>query len=607
MAAAERPIQIKLHIPSRRDPRPGAFDTRPRKVEQWLAALPLANVGETTRRVYHGLTEINGLHMDAQERYKVMEMFRPVVHDVSVALKKHFVGQPFPLPEKNRRVAELSREVLAQMATGYKIIVADLLSGVTRFDVKTAATAIHRAMSCLGQMLLKSYQIYGPPPAGVWREIHQLYLYAELKDLHQKPQIRDAEYAHIEAGSIRDLYKQILLLAVACPYRLRQGEAERIYAALERWAPLCMLHRLEGSRAHDLFVVVTDSDDAPSYLALNKHQGSPYCRSLDTSGLAHTIREEMAHTRETTTAQELLQQGILTQDILRRLMLAWGVMPKRSFSRTTKFSTVRVTMGLSAIHHFLGGEAAFSPDAGGDTPGRGPTRAETGIFASRAQFTSTPLTKEIGHTPDVWDMIYPNLNAVTAVPARPAGAQKTTGLPAAQYSFQIWKMVNVSAAGVCLLWDSEDASKARVGELVGVMETDGDASHWSVGVIRWMKYVRGHGLELGVQMLAPNAVPVTLRTCLPKGQYSEYLRAVMLPEIPAVEQPATLLMPAIASRVDDTVLINLHGKEMRARLTKVLENTGSFAQIQFSPLSPQDKKTGDSGRRNDFDALWSSL
>ncbi|MDE2088765.1 MAG: hypothetical protein KGJ12_01950, partial [Gammaproteobacteria bacterium] len=203
------------------------------------------------------------------------------------------------------------------------------------------------------------------------------------------------------------------------------------------------------------------------------------------------------------------------------------------------------------------------------------------------------------------NMVYPNLNAVTA---RPADAKKPAGLAAAQYSFQVWKMVNVSAAGVCLLWDSEDASKARVGELVGVMETDGpDASHWSVGVIRWMKYVRGHGLELGVQMLAPNAFPVALRTCLPKGQYSEYLRAVMLPEIPAVEQPATLLMPAIASRADDTVLINVHGKETRARLTKVLENTGSFAQIQFSPLSPPDKKPGDSGHRNDFDTLWSSI
>jgi len=46
---------------------------------------------------------------------------------------------------------------------------------------------------------------------------------------------------------------------------------------------------------------------------------------------------------------------------LRQLMLVWGVMPKRRYSRARYHSQIIVSMGLSSFHYFVSGEFAFNP------------------------------------------------------------------------------------------------------------------------------------------------------------------------------------------------------------------------------------------------------
>jgi hypothetical protein len=77
-------------------------------------------------------------------------------------------------------------------------------------------------------------------------------------------------------------------------------------------------------------------------------------------------------------------------------------------------------------------------------------------------------------------------------------------------SIESWKMIDVSAGGYCLLWESNDVSSAQVGELVAIRRTsaDGGDEGWKLGVIRWMKFTPDRGLVLGMQQLASLAIPV---------------------------------------------------------------------------------------------------
>jgi len=86
---------------------------------------------------------------------------------------------------------------------------------------------------------------------------------------------------------------------------------------------------------------------------------------------------------------------------------------------------------------------------------------------------------------------------------------------------------------------------------------------------------------------------------------------LLLPEIKPLGQPATLLTPALPYHTGDILMVSSHGKEARVELTKMMENTGTFAQYQFRPLDSQAKAVSDthdaSVRADDFSSLWNLL
>ncbi|HSH29421.1 MAG TPA: hypothetical protein VK971_05885 [Thiohalobacter sp.] len=587
---------MQPHLPTRTPPGATSFDTRPAQLEQWINQLPILNTGETTRQLFSALIEMNQLDIGAQQRFRALELLRPSITNVLLAMQKHYVGQPLPLADKGRKVIELSQALLSQLATGYRICVADEdARNALRKDKKLLTTALHRALSALSECLLRAYLVYAPCPPGLWRSVHQLYVLAEERSLvHAPVRLDDDEVA---ADTISGAYKQLLLLALTSPYRLRQGEVGAIYAVLRQWAEHVSLEDYVQPRSPDqIFITSLDSDDPPTYLVLrhqNYHRRN--CRLLDTAELAEVTRAELDALQHDGARSTHLQAGTL-----RRLMLAWGVMPKRRFSRSEQGSKARVAIGLSAVHHFISGGVDF--DAG------------TGGLEERARFRATEPADPRDETPDVWDLratqrwktdeftvrmiqLTEDTDEVAAETAEPT----TTGTGAA-YSSHVWRLVNTSAGGYCLLWDSRDSTDAQVGELIGIHETVDDAAapaQLALGIIRWMKCPPGKGVELGVQMLSPGAVSVATRV-IRAGREMHFMRSLLLPEIRKINQPASLITPTLPYQAGDRIELNSHGKLARVKLNKLLENTGSFCQFQFTAL---EEETGTGEPDTDYPAM----
>lgn len=593
-----------------REPAPHTtFDPRPAQVEHWIKELPLANLGESSRRLYEALSVIQTLDMPVEQRFRLLEQLRPPVDAVLEAMKVHYVGKPFPLPDKSRQTVALSQALMNQMAQGYRSTLAATGKHLT--------LATQRGLMYFGQMLLRAYQVYAPYPVGVWREIHALYRQAEARGDAQSP-LKETGTDTSCARSIENTYKHILLLALACPYRLRQGEVERINAWLCDWSQHATLSRLAETRnPSGMFVANFNTDDPPTYLVLRATEYNPdSCRLLNAARLADAIRDTLGRQRR----EEGNKAQHINDHALRRLMLAWGVMPKRRFSRTQKHSTAVVAMGLSTAHYFIGGENAFT---GGSDNGTGP------LFNNPAQFEASETADRQGQLPDMWELtdmhlardVHPPVTDgqyIEFTPGQdplairsPLKPSSTAALQAPAYQTHLWKMVNVSAGGYRLLWDNHENSQAQVGELLGLRESnDPDTFHLSLGVVRWMKCDAELGLELGVEMLAPGAVAIGTKIHRIGGG-SEYLRSLLLPAIKPLGQPATLLTPALPYHVGDILMVSSHGQEARVELTKLVENTGSFAQYQFRPLDSQSAAvsaaSADTHKADDFAALWSQL
>lgn len=599
---------MEQHLPKRMPPGTDSFDTRPAQLEQWVSQLPALNVGETTRQLFSAVIEMNRLEISAAQRFKALELLRPSIRNVLEAMQKHYVGQPLPLQDKSRKVVELSEALLNQLATGYRICVVDEgAKNVFLKDKKLLAIAIHRALSHLGEVLLKAFQVYSPYPAGVWQNLHELYALAEERSLTH---IRiKSERIEPGADTISGAYKQILLLALACPYRLRQGEVSQIYGALKQWSDLVSLEEFVEPKSPDqIFITSLESDDPPTYLVLRHHHyHRKNCRLLDTEKLSEAVRAEL-----TALHKKAERATPLNESVLRRLMLSWGVMPKRKYHRSTYESSAIVAMGLSPIHYFISGDEAISPES---------HEQASPALQDRAHFSAGETREQRQEQPDVWDLKTTRrwkadesevhkvdfVEEETMQPTPPAREEASVH---AEYSTHIWKMVNVSAGGYCLLWDSKESTDAQVGELIGIRESkDPDSFHLALGIVRWMKSP-DKGVELGVQMLSPGAVAVATQV-VRKDREVGFMRSLLLPEIRQLSQPATLLTPSLPYQVGDTVNVNSHGKIARVQLTKLLENTGLFSQFQFTPLDENgDGQQDEAATRlspEDFEALWKEI
>ncbi len=592
---------MQLSVPSRNTPDNNAFDSRAASINKWIDALPMANVGEATRKLYLALADMNGQKMSDKQRFKALELLTPPIDYVTESLKKHFVAQPMPLSEKQYKVARLTRELTHELATGYKILIVEQLDSKHNYkDRKLFVTSLYHAMRLLGSVLLKSYQTYATYQRHVWSEIHTLYHYAEHHKL-EEVRILDGD----SSFSVADKYKQILLLALACPYRMRHGVVEKVYSALEAWAPHCQLAPVQQN-TNALFVTNLDSDEPPTYLVLrNDNASSETTRILLTSEIAEDVRQALSGLRKSGRSEYRLSASTL-----RRLMLAWGVMPKRRFSRTRDHAQVIAAAGLSAIHYFVSGEAAFNNAT------HGIVLEELNPAASgpkgTAAYQAEPLDKNTRSTPDMWEMNY-RLEGETA----PSSTEEAVARAAAgmrinrAYDTQPWKMVNVSAGGYCLLWDNMETTRAQVGELIGIREqSDPDTFHWRLGVIRWLKYVEKRGLELGIQMLSPSAVALTAKPDSTRRIKDNQSRGLLLPEIASIQQQSTLLLPSPPFSIGDTVVINCNGRDVKVKLTKLVENTGSFAQFQFVSLGEVQRPAPASEqvpRVGEFDDIWDIL
>ena len=554
---------MDLDLPRREKPRTLSFNTSTPAIQAWVDDLPLLNTMKTLELVNGALDQINRLDIPPQQRQEALELLSTSVICVADALKKGVLGKQLPLPASSLQQAQLVTELCNRMACGYRIVVDD--TGTSEAQRSLLCTAIHRAIRYLSEILLTNYQIYVAQPAGLWGVIHALFGLADELRLATLP-VTDNTLPAAASSSIETIYKQCLLLSLACPYRMRQNEIHYIYNGLLAWATASRLNHVNHTQKLGLFAVNLRSDLPPAYRALHDApQAGDNWRILDTSEMAHRMQQaisgEAGNTGKAT--------GLGDAQTMQRLMLAWGMMPKRKFSRYRQDASVRLVMGLNSIHHLVAPAAVKEDDK------------------------LNGITETIHDHQYLQDPTFEKTTSIsTATQGRVPGKDKSQeellrGAYAAAGSSlnpaELWKMENMSASGFCMLWDSASASSAQVGELVAILsQHENNKNDSQLGVIRWMKFTPRHGLELGIQLLSPGATAVWASLCDDDVHSGNKLQGILLPEIKAINQPASLLLPSLPFRAGCISTLENGGRKEDIVLTRQLENTGSFAQYSFS-------------------------
>jgi len=574
---------MNLEIPKLKRSSNSSFKMNPTLVQGWVQELPLANTDITSKQLGMALAEMNSVMIPAEHRQQILDSFSFPVQCTVQSLMKSSLGATNPPGKKQLgdtlRAFELNRD----MALGYKILAANSNEHLPR------AEAIHCAIRFLSEALLINYQIYIQTPQNIWSNIHQLYQLADESGIaNETVKQRPQERIRI-ANTIENAYKQILLLSLSCPYKHRKNSILAIYNALADWARHSRIFLPDETNHAAFFAVKLTGDAPPTYLAPGgKEKYNHEWRLLNTKGMSEYIRTAQDDTNAPWETR--LLPSALDETTLQRIMFSWGVAPNRRFSRHKENITTRLSVGINTIHHVIAGsdtpdqaveddesindsqylrDPTFElPTAVNIDPGGDVIDPRTGLKTGETEHH----LREIGQKSDIWQAN--NLSGAYSNPKSNGSQPRTSHI-------ESWKMQNISAGGYCFLWDTAEPSNTQVGEVVA-MDTHGN-DRWQLGVIRWMKFSRETGLELGVQTLSPGATAIWA-SLSEDSNVGEQNRGLLLPEIQKLSQPESILLPTLPFQTGSITIIEKAGKQEEIRLTQLLESTGCFSQYLFSPV-----------------------
>ena len=224
--------------------------------------------------------------------------------------------------------------------------------------------------------------------------------------------------------------------------------------------------------------------------------------------------------------------GLSHQDLLIYLIRQWGASLKREFNRENKIDGIELGIGLNAVLQLV--EHQNKPDE---------------QFERNDTLSYDAVSNE--NTPEI----------------NPA-----------QTEISRWQVLNISARGLSLRKLPNCSASVRVGSLFAIKL--GETSHWSIGVIRWVNNNDKQQLDMGAELIAPEAESARVRAV----GLNDFSPALLLPEISALKQPASIITARGVYSPAREMDLNHGSRTSQILLVKLIERTNEFERFYFSHL-----------------------
>ena len=602
---------IKLNIPERNNNPNITINPGLAQIKAKLDALPLANARESCIQIHDLLKPLNRAPLDLNVRSQIMEMILPLLEDLIGSVRSNYMNAALPLAEKLAQNAQIISALQTEISYTYKIIVQNLLEdqAATSTGSVQLPQAIYYAMSFLARQLVDAYALYTDEPPHIWQELNQLYLYAEKQQLH------DIELNPVNAGdepkpaTIANIYRRIVLLSLANPYHLMQGEAVKMFKRLINWAPSCNIIAHGNKPVPEGLLFVDLNMDAPPLYAPNTpnkirpREGRLFKINSILSKLDNEIR--ILATQSKNSIHSNLARR-MERDMYFRWSESWGIRRERMSHRSPTKTPTQVISSLTLAHHFISGGEHFEPEEdeiemqSHDSLNLGNSNDSLSLIPEEhtpwAQ-ESDALHLKIGaekprksifesdegqSQKDIWVKVY-----ATSAQA----VENLIDKPKVEFDTYDCQIINTNQGGYGLSCPNRITPSARAGELLAA-RTGQYNEGWSIGAIRWMKISDNGGINMGVRTIAEDARAIASKAVAGVGTGGEYFRALLAPDLDPEQYPTTLIAPAAVYDIGSVIMLNFDDRILYAKLTRQLESTSAYSQYQFELVErPETLKT----------------
>lgn len=606
-----RDAPVKLRVPRQDLERLDAFQLSVQAAQDWAQGLPVTNARQVAQQLQGVLGQLNRIEMRPELRFGIIEALRPSLLVATASLSRKFLKQPLVLPEVPRQLAQLTDDLYSLAATAYTITAIHAMQqrdSIREMNpARLVCESIHRAVSFTGLKLLQTFQLYRPVELNGWLDLHQLYALAERQQLAAIP-VTDELAGD---GTISAAYLQALLLGCCKPNQLRQTDLAAVYRGLRDWSELLQVS--EEKEGESLFLVDLDSDRPPLYSSLYREPPGPRARYIDTGPLIERLEQLAAADEKHGVVFD--RDTVISHSLLKQLINSLGKMSMRNFSRKRSSKTLWITVGFSACHYHLGGERDFEQLLYGDeylpSPiDRLPDNPFLSDAAGRDQWQQANPERDFEHTElEAGESELVHHIQVDEKTRAILQGEEDPDLPAdREYPVHKAAIFDASPGGYCLEWTSDLPANIKTGDIACVREDD--TAQWAIAVVRWLSHQEQHRSLVGLELISPSAEPYGARLQSKRGEKTEPLRALLLPEIKLVGQPPTLILPRTGFRERQKIILYRAGEEFFVQLVRQTAATGSLMQFEFRRIKQLgDVLAEDKTRPRDsgFDSLWTSI
>jgi cyclic-di-GMP-binding protein len=513
--------------------------------QRWLESLPLTNFPVTQQLLVQQISLARHANLPPIELLRILNILREPVAYVQSELARKYTAQPLPLDNSQSVHWLRVLAVWEEMFDAYSQCRDAYLQGDEKLRNHRALIAMHclRYVTC---MMFEHYRVYRQVPATLWKQLYQLYSFAEQHGIAHSTVAETLNHQKVES-SCATVFCQALLAHLAHPYSLSGRQIGFLAQWAEKWSAQISIAPQpfppSAVPAHAVDLAAADAPDIATPPA-----PSATVRYLDFALLSGILRQTITSLKQGQTPVQLglgedaRQPGC--ENLLMLLYVQWcrgGTDHGANLAPTTQ--SAKVCLGMPAVHFHVTGRAFRAP--GSQLTGQ--EERDMQMFGHISERTQHMLA---------------------AIP---------------EIIAESWRIADQGSSGfLCMLREAGTQTRISHNQLVAVRNATNGG--YQAGLAQWLRETDKNEMFVGVRLFVGTVRGVAVRPTnfsVPSATRG-FERGLLLPEITAASVPATLILPTGWYSGGRIVEIHDDGRKLFAKLESLLERGSDFERCTIT-------------------------
>ncbi|MDE2117687.1 MAG: hypothetical protein KGJ19_03725 [Betaproteobacteria bacterium] len=511
---------------------------------QWLGQLQLTNLHLAHGVLRTQLDELNRYPMRGLERLHTLELLRETVSSIQTDYARKLFAAKLPLSTDELTVFVSIIGLWQGMVTGYQRCLQAYMAGDARL-------AQHGALLCQRCLLYSGLQIFEHLRTGyefdgkLWHQLHELYAFSEEQGL-QLAEVADSLNGNTRPTSCRAAYAKLLLACHAYRAELTRNQLQLLDRWLTLWSPTITVERSYTMSKGDASPLAVDLSGLQGLQPLQQVNPSGNVRYLAMVPLSKLLRVKMI----------LLQQGQSPQ----QLELGEGC------------NSAECAWFLNYLHQY------WCEERGDRMPKRGVTQKQAqmcyGIESCFAYVANKPFKQPDKGASE-------NAQQIQAF-GRVLSDTDRHDLSGMGFALETWQIKDESILGARLLREEITGMRLGPNQLVAVRPSYANA--FMLGAVSWVKVAQTGQLHAGVRYLPGSPQAITMSTTgINLAVSDKSVAALLLPAVPALKTPASLIAPRDWFKPGRIVeIVQTDKAKLDVKMEFSVEKGSDYERISFS-------------------------